>query len=67
VSGPPGGALTAATFLSTYVGSSIPWAHIDMAGPAYNDGPARGYTPFGGTGSTVRALVQFLETAATAD
>lgn len=67
VPAPPGGALTAGTFLSTYVGSSIPWAHIDMAGPAYNDGPARGYTPSGGTGSTVRALVQFLETAATAD
>jgi leucyl aminopeptidase len=67
VAGPAGGAMTAGTFLSTYVGATIPWAHIDMAGPAYNDGPPRGYIPSGGTGSTVRALVRFLETAATPD
>jgi leucyl aminopeptidase len=67
VPGPQGGALTAATFLSTYVGAAIPWAHLDIAGPAYNDGPPRGYTPSGGTGSSVRALVRFLETAATKD
>ena len=67
VPGPAGGALTAATFLSTFVGSAIPWAHLDMAGPAFNDGAPRGYTPSGGTGSTVRALVRFIETASVPD
>jgi leucyl aminopeptidase len=36
----------------------IPWAHLDIAGPSFNEGGATGYTPSGGTGVAVRTLVQ---------
>ena len=64
---PPGGALTAAGFLSTFVGPGIPWAHLDIAGPAFNDDAARGYLPSGGTGASVRTMLRLLETAAVRD
>jgi leucyl aminopeptidase len=53
-----GGALFAAAFLREFVGDGIAWAHLDMAGPSYNDGDWYGYTPPGGTGSGVRTLVR---------
>lgn len=56
-----GGMLTAGVFLREFVGST-PWAHLDIAGPAFNEGSAHGYTPVGGTGVGVRTLVQLLET-----
>ncbi|WP_130839069.1 leucyl aminopeptidase [Corynebacterium neomassiliense] len=43
------------------VGAGIPWAHLDVAGPAYNTGTARGYTPARGTGVPVRTLIALLE------
>lgn len=52
-----GGALTAAAFLSEFVPPEIPWAHLDIAGPAFNSGAAYGYTPSGGTGAAVRTLI----------
>ena len=48
-----GGALTAALFLEEFVADGIPWAHIDMAGPAFAD-EADGEVPKGGTGFGVR-------------
>jgi leucyl aminopeptidase len=56
-----GGALVGALFLAEFVDPGTPWAHIDMAGPAFNDGPAHGCTPKGGTGFAVRTLVQLVE------
>ncbi|MFJ6418547.1 leucyl aminopeptidase [Paeniglutamicibacter sp. NPDC091659] len=61
-----GDMLTAAVFLQEFVGKNaegeqIPWAHLDIAGPAFNSGTAYGYTPVQGTGSTVRTLVVYLE------
>jgi leucyl aminopeptidase len=53
-----GGALYAAAFLREFVGDGIRWAHLDIAGPAFNEGEAEGYTPKGGTGAAVRTLVQ---------
>jgi leucyl aminopeptidase len=53
-----GGALFAAAFLREFVGDGISWAHLDIAGPAFNDGTPYGYTPKGGTGAAVRTLVQ---------
>jgi leucyl aminopeptidase len=53
-----GGALYAAAFLREFVGEGISWAHLDIAGPAFNEGSAEGYTPKGGTGAAVRTLVQ---------
>jgi leucyl aminopeptidase len=52
-----GGALTAAAFLSEFVPGEIPWAHLDIAGPAFNSGGAYDYTPAGGTGAGVRTLI----------
>jgi leucyl aminopeptidase len=57
-----GGAITAALFLAEFVGD-IPWAHLDIAGPAFTE---RGgdYTPKGGTGVPVRAMVEYILTQA---
>jgi leucyl aminopeptidase len=52
-----GGALSAAAFLSTFVPETTPWAHLDIAGPAFNDKAAYDYTPGGGTGMAVRTLI----------
>lgn len=53
-----GGMLTAGIFLQEFVGEGIPWAHLDIAGPAFNDGEPYGYTSKGGTGVAVRTLVR---------
>ena len=53
-----GGALAAAAFLGEFVAEGIDWAHLDIAGPAFNEGSASNYTPNGGTGFAVRTLVQ---------
>ncbi|MGH7960297.1 MAG: leucyl aminopeptidase, partial [Candidatus Binatia bacterium] len=52
------GAIAAALFLQEFVGD-VPWAHLDIAGPAFaeKDGP---YIPKGGTGFGVRTLVRYL-------
>jgi leucyl aminopeptidase len=59
-----GGMLTAGIFLKEFVADGIKWAHLDIAGPSYNQGEPHGYTPKGGTGVPVRTLVQLLETLA---
>ena len=59
-----GGMLVAGLFLQEFVGST-PWAHLDIAGPSFNEGSAFGYTPVGGTGVAVRTLVELLEARAT--
>jgi leucyl aminopeptidase len=56
-----GGMLTAGLFLKEFVADGVKWAHLDIAGPAYNGGAAYGYTPAGGTGAAVRTFVQLLE------
>jgi leucyl aminopeptidase len=60
-----GGMLTAGIFLQEFVGETdgekIPWAHLDIAGPAFNEGPPYGYTPKEGTGVAVRTLVAYAE------
>jgi leucyl aminopeptidase len=53
-----GGMLVAALFLREFVPDGLPWAHLDIAGPAFNEGGAYGYTAKGGTGAAVRTLVQ---------
>ena len=55
-----GGMLVAGLFLQEFVGDT-PWAHLDIAGPAFNEGQAWGYTPTGGTGVGVRTLLTLLE------
>ncbi|GGL04114.1 leucyl aminopeptidase [Planomonospora parontospora] len=56
-----GGMLTAAIFLREFVPEGVRWAHIDMAGPAFNKGEPHGYTPKGGTGAITRTLVGLAE------
>ncbi len=60
---PYGGALFAAAFLREFVDEAR-WAHLDIAGPAFNDGEPYGYTPKGGTGAGVRTLVRFAQSLA---
>jgi leucyl aminopeptidase len=55
-----GGMLVGGVFLREFVGDDLPWAHIDIAGPAYNTGSAWGYTPKGGTGVPVRTIAAVL-------
>ncbi|MFC4000778.1 leucyl aminopeptidase [Prauserella oleivorans] len=55
-----GGMLAAGIFLREFVADGLPWAHIDIAGPAYNTGGAWGYTPKGGTGVPVRTIAAVL-------
>ena len=55
-----GGMLIAGLFLQEFVGET-PWAHLDIAGPAFNEGAAHGYTSVGGTGVAVRTLLSLLE------
>ncbi len=62
-----GGALQAAAFLRSFVGDGIRWAHLDIAGPAYNDKSGHGFTPEGGTGFGVRTLVGLAELVAAGD
>nr|WP_246046105.1 leucyl aminopeptidase [Rarobacter faecitabidus] len=58
-----GGMLVAGLFLKEFVGST-PWAHLDVAGPAYNERAPHGIAPTGGTGFGLSTLLTFLETRA---
>ena len=55
-----GGMLVAGIFLREFVTGDVQWAHIDIAGPAYNTNSPWGYTPKGGTGVPVRTLAAVL-------
>lgn len=58
-----GGMLVGGHFLKEFIGLSkdgqttIPWAHIDIAGPSDNGGSAYAYIPKGATGTIVRTLI----------
>ena len=56
-----GGMLVAGLFLREFVPGGVRWAHLDIAGPAFNEGAPHGYTPKGGTGSATRTLIQIAE------
>ncbi len=55
----PGGALSAGIFLKEFVGETR-WAHVDIAGPAFTQKPF-GYNNIGGTGMSMRTLVEVVE------
>jgi leucyl aminopeptidase len=59
-----GGMLVAGLFLKDFVEPDVPWLHLDIAGPAYNEKLAHGYTPVGGTGVALRTLVALAELTA---
>jgi leucyl aminopeptidase len=54
IGGPKAGAITAASFLARYT-KQYDWAHLDIAGTAWNSGDNKG-----ATGRPVRMLCQFL-------
>jgi leucyl aminopeptidase len=56
-----GGALVAGVFLQEFVGERIPWAHLDIAGPA-DAAEDDAETRKGGTGFGVRTLLHLLST-----
>ncbi len=63
-----GGMLSAGQFLKDFVGTNeqgedIPWAHLDIAGPAANSSGPYGYTPKGPTGAITRTLISMLMSA----
>jgi len=54
-----GGSITAAMFLREFT-DGVPWAHLDIAGPAYYSRPYFSYLGAGASGWGVRLLVQYL-------
>jgi leucyl aminopeptidase len=53
--------LQGGVFLSEFVPDGLPWAHIDIAGPAYHAGEPFGYVTRGGTGVPLRTLTALIE------
>ena len=58
-----GGMLVAGLFLKEFIDPQTPWLHLDIAGPAFNEKTAHGYTPVGGTGIALRSLLCLAELA----
>lgn len=54
-----GGAITAALFLETFADAKRPWAHLDIAGPAF----LKTEDPFFGKGATAAGLATLVEYA----
>ena len=53
------GAIAGAAFLKAFVTEGTPWAHLDIAGPAYVE-EQRALHPYGATGWGVRVLLELL-------
>ncbi|MDQ3973706.1 MAG: leucyl aminopeptidase, partial [Actinomycetota bacterium] len=53
------GALVAGLFLKEFT-QGLPWAHLDIAGPAFSEDGDDHYTPKGASGFAVRTLLEFL-------
>jgi leucyl aminopeptidase len=53
-----GGAITASLFLKEFAGAT-PWAHLDIAGPAFSEKDLP-LAPKGGTGVAVRTILSYL-------
>jgi leucyl aminopeptidase len=57
-SGKGGGMQLAGIFLREFVAKQTPWVHLDIAGPAYNQGSAYAYNTIGATGFAIRTMVE---------
>jgi leucyl aminopeptidase len=60
VGGREGGSITAAEFLQEFV-AETPWAHLDIAGTAWNF-TEKSYVPKGPSGTGVRTILQIVNT-----
>ena len=56
IGGANSGAITAAQFLKRFIEGDVPWAHLDIAGVAWQDGEHKPLIPSWGTGWGVRLL-----------
>jgi len=59
IGGSYAGSITAALFLQEFVAEGLPWAHLDIAGPAFADA-VQETGPKGGTGYGVRTLISLI-------
>ncbi len=59
LAGQPAGSITAAAFLTAFVGD-YPFVHLDIAGSAWVAKPERPYEFVGGTGAGVRVVTEYL-------
>jgi len=57
-----GGAIIGGLFLEHFVDKKVAWAHMDIAGPAF-EGKGREDAPKGATGTPVATLLRYLELA----
>ncbi|HTM68799.1 MAG TPA: leucyl aminopeptidase [Candidatus Binatia bacterium] len=55
-----GGAITAGLFLEEFI-DKTPWAHIDLAGPAWAEKDTVPHQPRGATGFGVRTMLEFIQ------
>jgi leucyl aminopeptidase len=58
-----GGGLFAAAYLREFT-AGLPWAHLDIAGTAFNSGGPYGHVTSGGTGFAVATLVDYARSLA---
>ncbi|MEO5332423.1 MAG: leucyl aminopeptidase [Magnetococcus sp. YQC-5] len=61
VGGREAGTITAACFLSRFVDEERAWAHLDIAGTAYDMSGTRPHVPKGAVGTGVRLLCRYVE------
>ena len=61
IGGPNSGAITAAQFLKRFIEKDTPWAHLDIAGVAWQDGEQKPTIPSWGTGWGVRLLNRMMK------
>ncbi len=54
-----GGSLTAGLLLEEFV-AGLPWVHLDIAGPAFNERPVNAFEKKGATGHGTRTLLEYL-------
>jgi len=59
VGGRDAGTITAGKFLEQFVPAEVPWAHLDIAGTAWEE-KGQPYLPKGSRGTGVRLLVEYL-------
>ena len=56
-----GSMLVGGSFLSDFVPDGLPWVHLDLLGPSWNEDAPRDYTPTGATGAGLRTVLAALE------
>jgi leucyl aminopeptidase len=61
IGGSNSGSITAAHFLKRFIQDKMPWAHLDIAGVAWQDGEQKPLIPSWGTGWGVRILNRLVE------